>query len=122
MGLVLMYQSCSSVHVDLHDVTSSIDPEIRNPQPFVRESSYITTRPELLYRPTYYTFTVQSTTAENTTCLNEPKIKKWKTFFQAALDTKHKMGPAAEKLNLIHFNDVYNVEQRDKEPEGGAAR
>ena len=48
--------------------------------------------------------------------------KKWKTFFQAALDTKHKMGPAAEKLNLIHFNDVYNVEQRDKEPEGGAAR
>ncbi len=43
-------------------------------------------------------------------------------FFQAALDTKHKMGPAADKLTLIHFNDVYNVEPRDKEPEGGAAR
>jgi 5'-nucleotidase len=32
------------------------------------------------------------------------------------------MGPAADKLTLIHFNDVYNVEPRDKEPEGGAAR
>jgi hypothetical protein len=42
--------------------------------------------------------------------------------FQAALDTKHKMGPAADKLTLIHYNDVYNVEPRDQEPEGGAAR
>ncbi len=41
---------------------------------------------------------------------------------QAALDTKHKMGPAAERLTLIHFNDVYNVDPRDREPEGGAAR
>ena len=33
------------------------------------------------------------------------------------------MGPAAEKITVLHFNDVYNVEQRDKpEPVGGAAR
>jgi hypothetical protein len=32
------------------------------------------------------------------------------------------MGPAAERLTLIHFNDVYNVDPRDREPEGGAAR
>ena len=30
---------------------------------------------------------------------------------------------ATEKLTLIHFNDVYNVESREKEePVGGAAR
>ena len=30
---------------------------------------------------------------------------------------------ATEKLTLIHFNDVYNVEAREKqEPVGGAAR
>ena len=30
---------------------------------------------------------------------------------------------ATEKLTLIHFNDVYNVDSRDKqEPVGGAAR
>ena len=30
---------------------------------------------------------------------------------------------ATEKLTLLHFNDVYNVEGRDKqEPVGGAAR
>ena len=28
----------------------------------------------------------------------------------------------AEKLTLIHFNDVYNVEERGVEPVGGAAR
>ena len=32
------------------------------------------------------------------------------------------MGPAAEKITLIHFNDVYNVESREQEPIGGAAR
>ena len=28
----------------------------------------------------------------------------------------------AKTLTIIHFNDVYNVEARDKEPVGGAAR
>ena len=43
-------------------------------------------------------------------------------MLQAALDTKHKM-VATEKLTLIHFNDVYNVESAEKqEPVGGAAR
>jgi hypothetical protein len=41
---------------------------------------------------------------------------------QAAKDTRHKMGPAADKITLIHFNDVYNVESREVEPVGGAAR
>ena len=35
-------------------------------------------------------------------------------FFQAALETKHKMGPAADKIYLIHFNDVYDIESGDK--------
>ncbi len=55
-------------------------------------------------------------------CIKLFKIVLLFILFQAALDTKHKMGPAAEKLTVIHFNDVYNVEPRDKEPEGGAAR
>lgn len=25
-------------------------------------------------------------------------------------------------LNIVHFNDVYNIEQSDQEPVGGAAR
>ena len=28
----------------------------------------------------------------------------------------------ANSLTIIHFNDVYNIEPRDKEPVGGAAR
>ena len=35
-------------------------------------------------------------------------------FFQAALETKHKMGPAADRIYLIHFNDVYDIESGDK--------
>jgi 2',3'-cyclic-nucleotide 2'-phosphodiesterase (5'-nucleotidase family) len=27
-----------------------------------------------------------------------------------------------KKINIIHFNDVYNVEENSKEPVGGAAR
>ena len=27
-----------------------------------------------------------------------------------------------KKLNIIHFNDVYNIESRDVEPVGGSAR
>ena len=27
-----------------------------------------------------------------------------------------------KKLTIIHFNDVYNIEPRDKDPVGGAAR
>ena len=27
-----------------------------------------------------------------------------------------------KKLSIIHFNDVYNIESREKEPVGGAAR
>lgn len=42
---------------------------------------------------------------------------------KAALETKHKMGPAADRIYLIHFNDVYDIESGDKdEPVGGAAR
>ena len=29
---------------------------------------------------------------------------------------------AAEKITLLHYNDVYNVESREVEPVGGAAR
>lgn len=32
------------------------------------------------------------------------------------------MGPAAEKITILHFNDVYNIESQDREPVGGAAR
>ena len=32
------------------------------------------------------------------------------------------VGPAAESVTLLHYNDVYNVESRDAEPVGGAAR
>ena len=31
-------------------------------------------------------------------------------YLQAAQETKHKMGPAADKIYLIHFNDVYKLE------------
>lgn len=41
---------------------------------------------------------------------------------KAAIETKHKMGPAAEKIYIVHFNDVYNVDSREEEPVGGAAR
>ena len=34
--------------------------------------------------------------------------------WQAAQETKHKMGPAANKIYLIHFNDVYNVESSEE--------
>jgi 2',3'-cyclic-nucleotide 2'-phosphodiesterase (5'-nucleotidase family) len=30
-------------------------------------------------------------------------------------------GPS-KRLNIIHFNDVYNIESRDVEPVGGSAR
>ena len=33
---------------------------------------------------------------------------------QAAQETKHKMGPAADKIYLIHFNDVYNIESGEQ--------
>ncbi len=42
---------------------------------------------------------------------------------QAAKDTKHRMGPAADRVTVLHFNDVYNVAAREEpEPVGGAAR
>jgi len=41
----------------------------------------------------------------------------------AAVETKKKMpGRAADTITLIHYNDVYNVESREVEPVGGAAR
>ena len=33
---------------------------------------------------------------------------------QAAKDTKHRMGPAADQITILHFNDVYNVEPREQ--------
>jgi len=45
------------------------------------------------------------------------------TSTMAAVETKKKMpGRAAEQITLLHFNDVYNVESREVEPVGGAAR
>ena len=42
---------------------------------------------------------------------------------QAAVDTKRMMpGQKAETISILHFNDVYNVESREVEPVGGAAR
>lgn len=42
---------------------------------------------------------------------------------KAAEETKKKIpGRAAETISIIHFNDVYNVESREMEPVGGAAR
>ena len=32
------------------------------------------------------------------------------------------MGKAAEELTIVHYNDVYNVDSREEEPVGGAAR
>jgi hypothetical protein len=31
-------------------------------------------------------------------------------------------GGKAETISILHFNDVYNVESREVEPVGGAAR
>ena len=31
-------------------------------------------------------------------------------------------GQKAETISILHFNDVYNVESREVEPVGGAAR
>jgi len=39
--------------------------------------------------------------------------------FQNENDNKEK---STKKLRIIHFNDVYNVEEHVKEPKGGAAR
>ena len=42
---------------------------------------------------------------------------------QAAVDTKRMMpGQKEDTISIVHFNDVYNVESRDVEPVGGAAR
>ncbi len=36
---------------------------------------------------------------------------------QAAKDTKHRMGKAADQLTIIHFNDVYNIDSREESDE-----
>ena len=36
--------------------------------------------------------------------------------------TGHIGGEGARRFNIIHFNDVYNIESRDCEPVGGASR
>ena len=47
----------------------------------------------------------------------------WSSLLQAAVDTKRMMpGQKAETISILHFNDVYNVESREIEPVGGAAR
>ena len=59
---------------------------------------------------------------------NERGAFQWLTFhgdlpLQAAVDTKRMMpGQKAETISILHFNDVYNVESREVEPVGGAAR
>ena len=46
-----------------------------------------------------------------------------KNLLKAAVDPKSIIpGRAADKIHLLHFNDVANVESGDKEPVGGAAR
>ena len=46
-----------------------------------------------------------------------------KKLLKAAVDPKSIIpGRAADKIYLIHFNDVANVESGGKEPVGGAAR
>ena len=37
-------------------------------------------------------------------------------------ENNNKIENAQKKINIIHFNDVYNVESGTKEPFGGAAR
>ena len=50
-------------------------------------------------------------------------VVKLTMVLQAAVDTKRMMpGQKAETLSILHFNDVYNVESREVEPVGGAAR
>ena len=57
---------------------------------------------------------------------NKSFTKKYsvkKKLLKAAVDPKSIIpGRAADKIYLIHFNDVANVESGDKEPVGGAAR
>lgn len=36
--------------------------------------------------------------------------------------TERTTGSKSRQLTILHFNDVYNIEPRDKEPVGGAAR
>ena len=33
-----------------------------------------------------------------------------------------KMGSASDVITILHFNDVYNIEPREQDPVGGAAR
>ena len=37
-------------------------------------------------------------------------------------DAGTKTGTKSRELTILHFNDVYNIEPREKEPVGGAAR
>jgi len=51
------------------------------------------------------------------------RLQVTSSCLMAAEETKKKMpGRAAEKITLLHYNDVYNVESREVEPVGGAAR
>ena len=36
--------------------------------------------------------------------------------------TSTRMSKPVNKITMLHFNDVYNIEPREKEPVGGAAR
>merc|ERR1712008_424290 len=74
---------------------------------------------------TYATTAVKDSTAKTATAVksttNNATSAVSSSFFgvvgmakKAAQETKHKMGPAADKIYLIHFNDVYNIESGDK--------
>ena len=50
-------------------------------------------------------------------------LKKKQCILQAAVDPKSIIpGRAAESISLVHYNDVANIDPRDTDPVGGAAR
>lgn len=49
------------------------------------------------------------------------KAHELRTTF-SKIDDDHTQSSTTKCLTIIHFNDVYNIEPREKEPVGGAAR
>lgn len=64
------------------------------------------------------------TTPEATVVAAKERADENVTFDKKCCRIKSKTQPLVkrDKITIIHFNDVYNIEPRDQEPVGGAAR
>lgn len=43
-------------------------------------------------------------------------------IYKRDVETVEDLATSSKRLNIVHFNDVYNIESRETEPVGGAAR